>query len=103
MDLEEKHLRPRTNGVHAGAIVSLADSACGVGCSATLEPGRTFLTVELKANLIASASSGTVVAEARAIHTGGRTHVWEARITRADGKLIAMFTCTQLIMKDPSS
>jgi uncharacterized protein (TIGR00369 family) len=102
MDLEEKHLRPRTDGVHAGAIVSLADTACGQGCSETLGPDRTFVTVELKANLIASASTGTVVAEAVALHTGARTHVWEARVTRADGRLIAVFTCTQLILDAPA-
>jgi len=98
MDLEEKHLRPFVEGVHAGAIVSLADTACGQGCTATLDPGKTFITVELKANLIAAAASGRVVAEAVPVHTGTRTHVWEARVTRDDGKLIAIFTCTQLIM-----
>ena len=49
MNVEEKHLRFRANGLHAGAVVSLADSACGAGCQASLEPGKTFSTVELKA------------------------------------------------------
>jgi len=98
MDLDERHLRPFIEGVHAGAVVSLADSACGMGCQASLPDGKVFTTVELKANLIASASSGTVVAEATPVHMGGRTHVWEARVTRADGRLLALFTCTQLIM-----
>jgi uncharacterized protein (TIGR00369 family) len=98
MDIDERHLRPYIDGVHAGAVVSLADSACGIGCQASLPEGRVFSTVELKANLIASAASGTVVAEATPVHMGNRTHVWEARVTRGDGKLIAVFTCTQLIM-----
>jgi uncharacterized protein (TIGR00369 family) len=98
MDLDERHLRPFIDGVHAGAVVSLADSACGMGCQASLPRGKVFTTVELKANLIASAASGTVVAEATPVHMGKRTHVWEARVTRADGRLLALFTCTQLIM-----
>lgn len=98
IDIEEKHLRFRADGLHAGAVVSLADSACGAGCQASLADGKTFSTVELKANLIATASSGTIVAEATPVHMGARTHVWEARVTRNDGKLIAIFTCTQLIM-----
>jgi len=98
MEIQEKHLRPHIDGVHAGAIVSLADTACGQGCSASLPEGKTFITVELKANLIASAGAGRVVAEAVPVHQGKRTHVWEARVTREDGKLIAIFTCTQLIM-----
>jgi len=98
MDLAERHLRPFVEGVHAGAVVSLADSACGIGCQASLQDGKTFVTVELKANLISSAASGTLVAEATPVHMGERTHLWEARVTRDDGKLIATFTCTQLIM-----
>lgn len=98
MEIHEKHLRPHIDGVHAGAIVSLADTACGQGCSASLPEGKTFITAELKANLIASASGGRVVAEAVSVHEGKRTHVWEARVTREDGKLIAIFTCTQLIL-----
>jgi len=98
MDVEEKHLRFRASGLHAGAVVSLADSACGAGCQASLEPGKTFSTVELKSNLIATASHGTIVAEAVPLHMGKRTHVWEARVTRGDGKLIAVFVCTQMIM-----
>jgi len=99
MDVDERHLRPYIDGLHAGAVVSIADSACGMGCQASLEDGRTFTTVELKANLIGSASSGTIVAEATPVHMGRRTHVWEARVTRSDGKLIAVFTCTQLIIE----
>src|SRR5439155_17888898 len=101
IDVEERHLRFRANGLHAGAVVSLADSACGAGCQASLEPGKAFSTVELKANLISTASSGTIVAEAVPLHMGKRTHVWEARVTRGDGKLIAVFVCTQMIMDAP--
>ena len=86
IDVEERHLRFRANGLHAGAVVSLADSACGAGCQASLEPGKAFSTVELKANLISTASSGTIVAEAVPLHMGKRTHV---------------FVCTQMIMDAP--
>ena len=98
MNVEEKHLRFRADGLHAGAVVSLADSACGVGCQSSLPEGKTFTTVELKANLIGTTTSGTLVAEATPVHLGGRTHVWEARVARDDGKVIAVFVCTQLIL-----
>ena len=102
LDVDERHLRFRADGLHAGAVVSLADSACGAGCQASLPDGKTFSTVELKANLIGTAASGTIVAEARPVHMGARTHVWSSRVTRDDGKLIAIFTCTQLIMDGTS-
>lgn len=98
MDVEEKHLRMRVDGLHAGAVVSLADSVAGGACQASLPEEKTFTTVELKANLIGTAGSGTLVAEATPVHMGKRTHVWESRVTRDDGKLIAMFVCTQLII-----
>ena len=102
MNVEEKHLRFRADGLHAGAVVTLADSACGVGCQSSLPEGKTFTTVELKANLIGTTASGTLVAEATPVHLGGRTHVWEARVARDDGKVIAIFVCTQLILDLPS-
>ena len=98
MDLDERHLRPFVDGVHAGAVVSLADSACGMGCQASLPEGRAFTTVELKANLIGTAAAGTITAVAEPMHMGRSTHVWQARVTGADGKLLAVFTCTQLIV-----
>jgi uncharacterized protein (TIGR00369 family) len=103
MDIDERHLRVRADTLHAGAVVSLADSVCGGACQASLPDGKTFLTVELKANLVSTTGSGTLVAEATAVHMGKRTHVWEARVTRDDGKLIAMFVCTQLIIDRPSA
>lgn len=103
MDVEERHLRVRGGGLHAGAVVSLADSVAGGACQASLPEGKTFTTVELKANLIGTTSSGTLIAEATPVHMGGRTHVWEARVTRGDGKLIALFVCTQLIIDRPGS
>jgi len=98
MDIDERHLRVRADGLHAGAVVSLADSACGAACQASLPDGKTFTTVELKTNLIGTTSTGTIAAEATPVHMGSRTHVWEARVTRGDGKLIAVFVCTQLII-----
>lgn len=97
MTAEEKHLRPRGQGLHAGAVVSLADTACGAGCTASIPPDKEFSTIELKVNFLAAAQPGPLVAEAVAVHMGGRTHVWEARVLNGDGRTIALFACTQLI------
>jgi uncharacterized protein (TIGR00369 family) len=94
----EKHLRPRGQGLHAGAIVSLADTACGAGTTASIPADKGFSTLELKANFLAAAQPGTLVAEASPLHMGGRTHVWEARVSDADGRLLALFSCTQMIV-----
>ena len=96
-------LRPQLlapNGyLHAGTVVTLADSACGYGCIASLPEGATgFTTIELKSNFLATAREGTLHAESRRVHGGRTTQVWDATVTREDGKTLALFRCTQLLL-----
>src|SRR5437763_241647 len=47
--------------LHAGAVVTLADVACGFGCLATLPDGAAaFTTIELKTNFLGTATEGTL-------------------------------------------
>lgn len=86
--------------LHAGSVVTLADSACGFGCMASLPEGAAgFTTIELKSNFLGTAREGTVRAEAKAVHLGRTTQLWDAEVTRAeDGKTIALFRCTQMVL-----
>lgn len=99
LELEEKHHAP--NGyLHAGTVVSLADSACGYGCILNLPEGATgFTTIELKTNFLRSAQSGTIECEARLVHGGRTTQVWDATVTDPDGRQMALFRCTQLLLR----
>ena len=86
--------------VHAGAIVSLADTACGYGCIHNLPEGATgFTTIELKTNFLRSAQEGTIECEARRVHGGRTTQVWDATVTDPEGRTMALFRCTQLILR----
>lgn len=100
MPLSEKHLRPGIPGVHAGAVVTLADTACGHGCfNALPENASSFITIELKSNLLGSAAEGTLFCRAEAEHRGRTTQVWHAEVTHLEtGKRIALFSCTQLVI-----
>jgi 1,4-dihydroxy-2-naphthoyl-CoA hydrolase len=96
-------LRPELlapNGyLHAGTIVALADSACGYGCIASLPDGATgFTTIELKTNFLATALEGTLRVESRRVHDGRTTQIWDATVSRDDGKTLALFRCTQLLL-----
>ena len=94
-----KHLAP--NGfLHAGSVVTLADTACGYACFAHLPEGaQNFTTVELKSNHLGTAREGVVVATAKAVHLGRTTQVWDALVTsQATGKTIALFRCTQMVL-----
>lgn len=87
--------------LHAGAVVSLADSCCGIGCYANLPDGaESFTTVELKSNHLGTARDGVVQCDARPVHMGRTTQVWDATVYAKDrpDRPIALFRCTQMIL-----
>ena len=86
--------------LHAGAVVSLADTCAGFACVANLPPDASgFTTIELKSNFLGTARDGTIACVAAPVHLGRSTHVWDAVVSHAEsGKTIAMFRCTQMIL-----
>jgi 1,4-dihydroxy-2-naphthoyl-CoA hydrolase len=96
--LREELLAP--NGyLHAGTVVTLADSSCGYGCIASLPDGATgFTTIELKTNFLGTAVEGTLSCESSLVHGGRTTQVWDATVTDEAGKKLALFRCTQLLL-----
>jgi uncharacterized protein (TIGR00369 family) len=86
--------------LHAATVIALADTACGYGCRAHLPAAATgFTTIELKANFLGTATEGVIQCVATPAHLGGTTQVWDATVTRRDdGRTIALFRCTQMIL-----
>jgi len=86
--------------LHAATVVALADTCCGYGTIANLPDGATgFTTIELKANYVGTTTSGRIGCEAKLIHGGRTTQLWRAEVTRIrDGKPIAHFSCTQMVL-----
>ena len=96
-EVKPHHLAP--NGyLHAASIIMLADSCCGFGCMMHLPEGaQSFTTIEIKSNHLGTARDGRVECEAKPVHQGRTTQVWDATVT-ASGKTIALFRCTQMIL-----
>ena len=86
--------------LHAGSIVSLADTACGNGCAANLpEHASGFTTMELKSNHLATVGEGIIECIATPVHVGRTTQVWDATVSAKEtGKKLAVFRCSQLIL-----
>lgn len=86
--------------LHAATVIALADTACGYGAWNSLPDGASgFTTVELKANFIGTAREGAIACEARLVHGGRSTQVWDAEVrVEATGKTIALFRCTQMLL-----
>ncbi|HTN27081.1 MAG TPA: PaaI family thioesterase [Burkholderiales bacterium] len=97
----ERKLTAWGNFLHAGAVVSLADTCCGYATIRNLpEDAKGFTTLELKSNFLGTALEGHVTCVARPVHKGRTTHVWDAEVrSEKSGKTIAFFRCTQVILR----
>jgi 1,4-dihydroxy-2-naphthoyl-CoA hydrolase len=86
--------------LHGGTVVAIADSLCGYGCVVNLpERALGFTTIELKTNFLGTARSGTLVCEARPLHLGRTTQVWDATLSHEESQeVLASFRCTQLVL-----
>jgi 1,4-dihydroxy-2-naphthoyl-CoA hydrolase len=85
--------------LHAASVIGLADTCCGYACLAHMPEGaKNFTTVELKSNHVGTARDGRITAKATAVHLGRSTQVWDAIVTNAEGKTVALFRCTQMIL-----
>jgi uncharacterized protein (TIGR00369 family) len=86
--------------LHAGSIVTLADTLCGYGCVANLPADASgFTTIELKSNHLGTTLDGTIIGVATPLHRGRTTQVWDAVVTHKEsGRTLAVFRCTQMIL-----
>ena len=98
----ELEIRPEllttTGSLHGGTLMAFADTVGAAGAVVNLAQGQSTATLESKTNFFAAARAGTVRAEATPLHKGKRTHVWQTRVTDANGKLLSLTIQTQVIL-----
>ncbi|MBS0195832.1 MAG: PaaI family thioesterase [Planctomycetes bacterium] len=71
--------------VHAGAIATIADSACGYACLTWMPEGSAVLSVEFKINLLAPAVGERFVARGRVVRVGRTIGVATAEVVAHSG------------------
>jgi 1,4-dihydroxy-2-naphthoyl-CoA hydrolase len=99
LELRDELMAP--NGyLHAATVVALADTSCGYGTFVNLPEGaQGFTTIELKSNFVGTKREGVIRCEAKLVHSGHTTQVWDATVSDEEsGKPIALFRCTQMIL-----
>jgi 1,4-dihydroxy-2-naphthoyl-CoA hydrolase len=85
--------------LHGGAIMAFADTLGALATIANLKDGVSTTTIESKTSFIGAATVGSrVVGETTPVHRGGRTMVWQTRVTTIEGKLVAIVMQTQLVL-----
>lgn len=98
LTVEQRHKTPH-GYLHAATVTALADTAAGYGTLASLPKGKlSFTTINLQCNFMGTAREGTISAEAVLRHGGRTTQVWDAEVVNAEGKMIAVFRCTQMLL-----
>lgn len=88
------------NVVHGGAIMAFADSLGAVAAFLNLPEGASgTTTIESKTNFLGPGPAGeTLLGETTPIQIGRRLSVWQTRISRDNGKAVAIITQTQLVL-----
>lgn len=89
------------NGVlHGGAIMAFADNLGGTAASLNLPPGAKTTTMESKTNFLRPVTIGqTARAECVPLHRGRTTSVWQTTVSDDSGRVAAIVTQTQLVLR----
>jgi uncharacterized protein (TIGR00369 family) len=89
--------------VHAGAVASIADSACGYAAFTLMPADAGVLAVEFKINLMAPAKGERLIARGRVLRAGRTLSVCQADIVALseDGETtVALLTSTVMTVRD---
>jgi acyl-CoA thioesterase len=90
MDIRDMHLNAG-NVVQGGAIFTLADLAFAAAVNAY---GNLAMSIETSIQYFKGIGSGTLFAEAKAVHIHKKLATFEVRVTNQDEELIALFVAT---------
>lgn len=85
---------------HAGAIATIADSACGYACLTRMPEGSAVLSIEFKVNLLAPAVGQRFIARGRVLRQGRTIGVATAEVVAVsesgDETVIAVMQATMM-------
>ncbi|MEZ5004161.1 MAG: PaaI family thioesterase [Chitinophagales bacterium] len=83
--------------MHAGAITSLVDSACGYAALTMMDVDAEVLSVEFKTSLLRPVKSGKIIAIGKVIKSGRRITFCEGVVTDESGAVeYARMTATMI-------
>lgn len=71
--------------VHAGALATIADSACGYACLTRMPAGAAVVSIEFKINMLAPAVGERFVARGRVVRVGRTIGVATAEVVAISG------------------
>jgi len=89
--------------LHGGASVTLAETLGSVAANSCIDTTKQFCVgLEINANHVKSVRSGMVTGITRPIHIGGKTQLWEIRITNETNELVCISRITMAVLDKKS-
>ena len=86
--------------LHGGASLALAETIGSLGSALLVDLKKYDVRgANINANHVGAASEGFVYGEARIIHRGRYTHVWNIEIRDETGRLISVSRLTNMIIE----
>ena len=85
--------------LHGGASVVLAETLGSVAAHMCLDGEKQYTVgLDINANHIRAVRSGWVYGTTKPLHIGGKTQVWEIRITTEEGALVCISRITMAVL-----
>ena len=86
--------------LHGGASVAFAETLCSIAAHFHIDTEKKMAVgLEINANHLKSIRTGYVLGEAKPIHIGKKTQVWQIEIRAEDSKdLISISRCTMAVI-----
>jgi uncharacterized protein (TIGR00369 family) len=103
IEAQEFHYNP-LGTVHGGVISTLLDTAAACSVHSTLPAGVGYTSLDLSVKFLrpVTLASGRLTCTGSVLQRGRRTALAEARLTDAQGKLVAHATSTCMIFELPN-
>jgi uncharacterized protein (TIGR00369 family) len=103
LEVSDRHRQP-LGLVHGGVLSTLVESICSRATALAVRDGQAVATGQSQStSFLRPFTEGHVNVEARALHRGRTSWVWEARVTNDEGKLCALSQMTVAVRPAPTT
>lgn len=89
--------------VHAGALTTAVDTACGYAALTLMPPGTGVLSIEFKVSLMSPGRGEAILARGRVVKPGRNVTFCQGEVFAVDGgqeRLVATMSATMMVVRD---
>ncbi len=99
MPVDRRTLQPM-GLLHGGASVTLAETLGSMAANWVVDREKFYCVgLDINANHLRSARSGTVTGTARPVHIGSSTQVWSIEIRDEEGRMVCISRLTMAVLR----